>query len=113
VEQPEEAAAEPEPERRRGFRLVEERRIVQPQLLERLAKLGVLVSLYRIQAREDHRLQLFETGKRLGRRARCVRDRVADLRVADLLDVRDEKPDLAHSELVDDDGFRGEDADLL
>ena len=37
---PEEAAAEPEPQRRRRFGLEEERRVVQAQLLERVAKLG-------------------------------------------------------------------------
>ena len=45
VQQAEEPAAEAEPERRRRLGLEEERRVVQPQLLERLAQLGVLASL--------------------------------------------------------------------
>ena len=40
VEQAEEAAAEAEPERGRRFRLEVERRVVQPQLLERVAQLA-------------------------------------------------------------------------
>ena len=40
VQQSEEAAAESEPERRRRLRLVEERRVVQPQLLERFPQLA-------------------------------------------------------------------------
>ena len=39
VQEAEKAAAEPEPERDGRLRLEEERRVVQPQLLERLAQL--------------------------------------------------------------------------
>src|SRR6185436_16900001 len=39
-------------------------------------------------------------------------NRVADLRIADLLDVGDEKPHLADAEFADFDGLRGEDPDL-
>ena len=65
---PEEAAAEPEPERGRRLGLEEERRVVEPQLLERLAQLGVLMALDRIEPGEHHRLQLLEARKRLRRR---------------------------------------------
>ena len=51
VQQAEEAAAEAEAERGRGLRLEEERRVVQPQLLERVAQLRVLVAFDRIEAR--------------------------------------------------------------
>ena len=101
VQQAEEAAAEAEAERRRRFRLVEERRVVQPQLLERLAQLGVLVALDRIQPGEDHRLQLLEAGKRLGRRPRDFGDGVADLGVGDALDVGDDEADFADAQLLD------------
>ena len=87
VQQAEEAAAEPEAERDRGLRLEEERRVVQPQLFERLAQLGVLMALDRVEAGEDHRLQLLEAGERLERRPRRLGDRVADLRVGDALDA--------------------------
>ena len=112
VQQAEEAAAEAEPERRRRLRLVEERRVVQAQLLERVAQLGVLVALDRVEAGEHHRLQRLEAGERLERRAAGLGDRVADLRVADLLDVGDEKADFADAELVDRNRLRREDADL-
>src|SRR5947207_2219951 len=49
VQQAEEAAAEPEAERRRRVGLVEERGVVQPQLLERVAQLRILVPFDRIQ----------------------------------------------------------------
>ena len=91
----------PKPSADRGLRLEEERRVVQPQLLERVAQLGVLVAFDRIEPGEDHRLQLLEAGERLGRRARGLGDRVADLRVADVLDVGDDEADLADAELVD------------
>ena len=45
VQQPEEAAAEAEAERARRLGLVEERRVVELQPLERVAQLGVLVGV--------------------------------------------------------------------
>src|SRR5207248_7632883 len=99
VKQAEEAAAEPEAERRRRLRFVEERRVVEAQLLERLAELLILMPLHRIEPGEDHGFQFPEAWKRLRRRPRRFGDRVADLRVADLLDVRDEKADLADAKL--------------
>ena len=113
VQQSEEAAAESKSERRRRFGLEEKRRVVQPQLLERFAQLGVLMALDRIQAREDHRLQLFEAGKRFGRRPVRFGDRVADLGVADGLDVRDDEADFARPELVDGLRLRRKDAELI
>ena len=64
VQQAEEAAAEAEAERRRGLGLEEERRVVEPQLLERLAQLAVVVALDRIEPGEDHRLERLEAGER-------------------------------------------------
>ena len=110
---PEEAAAESEAQRGRRLGLEEERRVVQPQLLERVAQLGVLMALDRIQAGEHHRLQLLEAGKRLGRRPVGLGDRVADLRVAHRLDVGDDEADLAGPELVDGLRLGREHADLL
>ena len=113
VEQAEEAAAESKPERSRRFGLEEKRRVVEPQLLERLAQLGVLMALDRIQARKHHRLQLFEAGKRLRRRPVGLGDRVADLRVAHGLDVRDDEADFAGPEIVDRHRLRRKHADLI
>ena len=60
------------------------------------------MALDRVQSGEDHRLQLLESGERLRRLARGFGDRVADLRVANLLDVRDEKADFPDPELFGD-----------
>ena len=56
VEQAEEAAAEAEAERLRGLGLVGERRVVELQLLERVAQLLVVVGVGREEAGEHHRL---------------------------------------------------------
>ena len=78
VQQAEEAAAEAEAERLRRLRLVEERRVVQLQLLERVAQLGVLVGVRREEAGEDHRLDVLVAGQRLGGGRASRRERVAD-----------------------------------
>ena len=69
VQQAEEAAAEAEAERLRHFGLVVQRRVVQLQLVERVAQRLVLVRLDRIEAREHLRLHLLEAGQRRRRRA--------------------------------------------
>ena len=75
-------------------------RVVESQLLERVTKFGILAAFDRIQAGEDHRLHFLEAGERLRRRIRGVGDRVADLRVRDVLDRRKDEPDFARAELV-------------
>ena len=69
VQQPEEPAAEAEAERDGGLRLVEERGVVEAQLFERVAQLGVLVPFDRVEAGEHHRLQFLEARERLRRSA--------------------------------------------
>ena len=70
------------------------------------------MALSRVKPGEHQRFQLFEARERLESGPGDLGDRVADLRIADLLDVGDEEADLAHAELVDLDRLRGEDADL-
>ena len=113
VQQPQEAAAETEAQRDRRLGLVEERRIVQPQLLERIAQFRILVAFDRIEAGEHHRLQFLEPGQRFERPPVGLGDRVADLRVADLLDVGDQEADFADAKLLGRNGLRREDAELL
>ena len=113
VQQAEEAAAEPEPERHRRFRLEEERRVVETQFLERLAELGILVALHRIEAREHHRLERLEAGERRQRRPVRVRHRVADLRVGDHLDAAGDEADFARAQRLDLHRPRREDAERL
>ena len=66
VQQAEEAAAEAEAERVGGLGLPRQRRVVEHQLLERVAQVGVVVGVDREQAAEDHRLDLAVAGQRLG-----------------------------------------------
>ena len=113
VKQAEKSTAKSEAECDRALRLVEKRRVVQPQLFERITQLRVLVALDGIQPGEHHRLQFFEAGKRRHRLARRFGDGVADLGVADLLDVGDQEADFPDPELVNRHRLRREDAQLL
>src|SRR5262245_7913235 len=101
VQQAQEAAAEPEPQRRRDLRLEEERRVVQPQLFERVAQLFILIRLDRVDPGEDHRLDLLKSGERLGRRPRGFGDCVADAHVGHGLDVGHDEADFAHAQSFD------------
>ena len=113
VQEPQEAAAEAEAERGGGLGLVEEGRVVEPQLLERVAQLRVLVGVHRVEPGEHHRLDLLEAGERLLRRPALVDQGVADRDVGHPLDPRDHEAHLAGGERVDGHGLRGEDAELL
>jgi len=102
---PEVAAPEAESERRRRLRLERERRVVQPQLLHRVAEVLVGVGLGREDRGEDHRLDVLEAGQ--GRLAGALRlgHRVADLRGVEVLDPGDDVSDLADRELETTSGF--------
>src|SRR5262249_60668257 len=108
-EQTQEAAAEAEAQRPRRLRLVAERRVVEAQLLHRVPEVFVLRRVGRVESGEDHGLHFAEAGERLGRRVLVVGDRVADLAVADLLDVGDDEADLAYRQGVAPGGLRRED----
>ena len=77
--------------------LVGERRVVEPESLQRLAQIGVLVAVDGIEPAEHHRLRLAVTLERLGAPG-ALGDRLADLRLADILDARDQVADLAGPE---------------
>ena len=62
VQQSEEAAAKAEAERLGGLGLVEERRVVQLQPLERVTQLRIRVGVRREQAGKDHRLDFLVAG---------------------------------------------------
>ena len=66
VQQAEETAAEAEPQRRRGLRLVDQRGVVQPQLVEGVAQFRVVVAVHRVKAGEHHRARVVVPGQRLG-----------------------------------------------
>ena len=112
MEQTEEAAAEPEPERDRALRLVREARIVEVELLERLAEERVVLAADRVDAGEDEALGGLVAGQRLGRRVGSRREGVADLGLADVLQPGRDVADLAGLELLDRDELRPEDAQL-
>src|SRR3954453_17344081 len=55
----------------------------------------------RVEPGEHHRLELLEAGERLRRPSSRFRDRVANLCVADLLDVCNQETDFADAKLLD------------
>ena len=84
---PEEAAAEAEPERLRGLGLPAQRGVVQRQLLQRVAQVGVVVGVHREEAAEDHRLDLaVARAARLGRGLGHAREGVPHPQVAQALE---------------------------
>ena len=113
VQQAEEAAAEAEAERLRRLRLVEERRVVQLQLLERVAQLGVRVRVGREEPGEHHRLHVLVPGQRLARATRHRCQRVADAQAREILQPGDHVADLARGERLDRHHRRREEAELL
>ena len=113
VQQAEEAAAEAEAERLRGLGLVEERAVVQLQPLERVTQLRVGIRVRREEPGEDHRLDLFVAGQRLGGRPLLARQRVPDAELRDVLQARDHVADLARFERLDRAPVGREEAELL
>ena len=67
VEQAEEAAAEPEAQRDRALGLVGEARVVEVELLERVAQQRVVLAAERVDAGEHEALRLLVAGQRLAR----------------------------------------------
>ena len=113
VQEAEEAAAEPEAERLRRLRLVEERGVVQLQPLERVAQLGVRVRVGREEPGEHHRLDLLVAHHRLLGGTALGRDRVADAQLGDVLEAGDDIADLAGGERVRGQQRGREEAELL
>ena len=113
MQQPEEAAAEAEAERGRGFHLEREAGVVEPQLAHRRAQRLEVVGVDREQAAEHHRDGRLEAGQHLRHRLAVVGDGVADAGVGDFLDRGGDEADLAGAELVDLRHLRREEADAL
>ena len=101
VQQAEEAAAEAEPERARRLRGVRHRRVVELQLLQRVAEVLEVVAVDRVQPGEDHRLGIAVAGQGLGGAAGRGRDGLTGAGLADVLDAGDQVADLAGAELGD------------
>ena len=114
VEQAEEPAPEPEPERPRGLGLVDERRVVQLQPVERLPQLRVVAALGGEQAAPHHRPRLAVARQGLVRALLAgERDGVADLDLVDVLQAGHEVADLSRLEPRHGGGLRREDPGLL
>ena len=113
VQKAEEAAPEAEAERLGRLRLVEQRRVVQLQALERVAKLRVVVGVRREEAGEDHGLHVLVARERLGGRPSLRRERVSDAQFRNVLQARDHVTDLAGGEPVARPHRRREEAELL
>ena len=109
VQQAEEPAAEPEAERGARLRLVDQRGVVEPELVERVPQLRVLVAVDRVQAGEHHRLGVVVAREGCCGRLADAGDRVADPRLADVLHAGDEVADLAGAEAVGGERLRGDD----
>ena len=112
VQQAEEADAEAEAQRAGRLRLVDERGVVELQLLERVTQRRVVVAVERVEAGEHHRVRGLVAAERLGRAADVRRDGVAHPGLADLLDAGDEVADLTDAEVAGLDRLRRDDADL-
>ena len=114
VQQPEEPAAEPEPQRGGHLGFVVQGGVGQLQPVEGFAQLGVVAAFGREQARPHHRLRLAVAGELLGGAALAgERDRVAHLGLVHVLEAGDEVAHLARAELVDGRGLGRVDAGLL
>ena len=93
VQQAEEAAAEAKAQRRRSFRLEVERRVVEPQLLQRIAQQFVLVRRPPGRARQKTiGLTSWKPGSGSAAGSVVVGDGVADLRVGTVLMLANMKP---------------------
>ena len=100
VQQPKEATAEAEAQRRRRFHLVGEAGVVEAQLAHGGAQVLELRGVHREHAAEHNRLHFAEARQRLGGRLALVGDRVADRAVRHGLDRRREEPDFARPEFI-------------
>ena len=98
MQQPEEADPEAKAQRARGFRLEAERCIVELQLVQGLAQLGIIGPVNRVEAGEHHRLRRPIATEIVRGRPVQRRNRVADTRLPDVLYAGDQVADLANSE---------------
>ena len=113
VKKTEEPGAETEAERLGDFRLKVQRRVIQLELLQRVAERIVFRGFNRVETREHLRLHLLEAGGRIGRRVLRERHRVTDTGVTDFLDARDDEAHFARLQHFARRGSRRKDTELL
>ncbi len=98
MQQPQEAAAEPEAEGHRGFGLIGQGRVVELEAFKRLPQVLVMRAVGGEDAAEHHGVDLAVAGQRLRRRAGGQGNGVAHPRVPHRLDRSGEVADLPGSE---------------
>ena len=98
VQQPEETHPIAKAQRGGRFRLVDHRRVRQPQLVEPVAQVLEVGAAGRVEPGEDHRLGLAIAGQRLGPLASAQRHRVADADIAHVLEPRRDIADVARGQ---------------
>ena len=74
---------------------MDQRGIVQCQLVNGVAQILIGAGVNGVEAGEDHGFDIFEARQGAGSRARVICNRIADARFGDLLDVGDNKPHFA------------------
>ena len=100
VEHAEKAAAEAEAQRHGALRLEGEGGVVELELFQRVAQVGVLGAVLGVDAAVDHAARRTVARQRLGGGILHARDRVAHAGVVHVLDAGREVADVAAAELV-------------
>ena len=100
MEQPKEAAAETESQSQRRLRLESQRGIVQLQFFQRSTQVLIILGLYRINSRKDHRLHFFESFDCLVARTGNVRNGISHLHFLRGLDARNNISYVTRTQLV-------------
>ncbi len=113
MQEAEKAAAEAEAERCRGFHLVGEACVIEPEPAHGGAQRLEVGGVDRKQAAEHHRNSGTEAGQRLGHWLSVVGDGVADAGVGHFADRGGEKADLARPEFIALDPLGGKHADAV
>ncbi len=87
MKQSQEAAAEAEAQGHRGFRLINQRRVIKLQLLKGIPQLLVVIGLHRVKAAVHHGRGMPITGQGLFRWIQAVGDGIAHTGVLDVFDA--------------------------
>ena len=96
----EEAAAEAEAERDGAFRLVRERSVVELQLIQRVAQVGVLRAVLGVDAAVDHRARRTVAGQLVCGGILGAGNSVAHLRVCNVFDAGCEIADISRGQFI-------------
>src|SRR4029079_15051821 len=106
------SAAEPEPQGDGALRLEGEAGVVEVELVERVAEQWIVLAADRIDTGEHEALRRLVAGQGTVRGSSLGRDRVADLRLAHVLEPRGDIAALARRQLFDGHELWPEDAEF-